>query len=135
MKLMHVFYLIFPILICSSFLSSCNSNIPKKEIALYFQNNYFDDGPITWSEFHMYDELPDDAISQLDDIFLAADFSYLEKNLLLIADNSYLPKIENSINGYDENIYVIINQEDSIYFNKNNQFFSNNDFLFVKTKN
>ena len=113
MKLMHVFYLIFPILICSSFLSSCNSNIPKKEIALYFQNNYFDDGPITWSEFHMYDELPDDAISQLDDI----------------------PKIENSINGYDENIYVIINQEDSIYFNKNNQFFSNNDFLFVKTKN
>lgn len=133
MKLIYFFYFLILLLSGSWFLYSCKST--KKEILIYFQNNNFDDGPLTWPEFNMYEDLPDEAIRNLDDIFLdTEDFNYLEKKLLNITEKPIVSKVENSINGYDENIYIIINQKDSIYFNKNNKFFSKNDLFICKNE-
>ncbi|MGG5904828.1 hypothetical protein [Sphingobacterium daejeonense] len=133
MKLIYFIYFIILLLSGSWFLCSCK--FPKEEVLIYFQNNNFDDGPFDWPEFNMYEDLPDEAIRNLDDIFLdTQDFNCLENKLLNITEKPIVSKVENSINGYDENIYIIINQKDSIYFNKYNNFFSKNDLFICKNE-
>ncbi|GEM_PF-1917074 len=133
MNFKKFFHSIFPLLFSLSFLCTCDLEKPHNEIIIYFQNTHFDDGPVYWPEFHNYEEL--DAVRFLDDIYLpTTDFKKLEKKLHLISDRVDSAGTENSIYSYDENIYIITNQMDSIYFTKNNMFFDKNDLFICKDK-
>ncbi len=105
-------------------ISGCKTE--EKEILIYFSNSFFDDGPTQWPNFSSYEELLPETIRILGDVSISSDEFYSMEKLVSssLADSSNMKNVKNSLDGYSENIFLVIEDRDSIYFNSDNEFFN-----------
>lgn len=129
-KILQIFLFLIVVIIIG-----CSTNGNKKEILVYFPNSYFNDGPIKWPDFTSYEKLQSESIKELNDVRIpVTKFSWIKDILFSNIKNNRLIGESNSIDGSAENIFLIFEKKDSIYFDKNNNFFNPMDDFLFKSK-